>query len=103
MALGGSHLPEALKILCDCWLRDVDQAYRKALLLPIALTRLDGAYEFLMELLEESHYSMALEAVKALQVFNDGGSRRNRIRQAVSARDDRLIAKAYRDYFEPQT
>jgi hypothetical protein len=100
MAIGQSHLPEGFALLREHWERDVDQGFRKALLLPIALTRLDEAYVFLLELLNEGHSTMAGEALKALSLFDDGTGRRDAIRKAVDARGDPLITRIYCGSFE---
>lgn len=63
LAIGGTHAAEAFDALRDTFLRAHDPWWRSVLLSAIALTKQDGALEFLMELIGKE----ALEAEAAIE------------------------------------
>jgi len=100
IALGESRQPAALDVLRKDWERNVMQERRKMLALPIALTRLDAAFDFLLEIIETGPIDLAGEGLRALQLFKGDEARRQRIREMIDKRQERQLARLYRECFE---
>ena len=99
IALGESRKPEAFQILRDHWEDALRSDRRKTLLLPMALTRCDEAFEFLLEVVLDRPPDYAIAAVKALKIFAHDEGHRRRIRKSVEERDEFPITEAYKAEF----
>lgn len=96
MALSESRTIDAFNILLEAWQQHLDPSYRKMLLLPFALTRLDEAVAFLVDLVENAGITIACEAVKCLgAVYQDDQHLRKQVKHAVTNRAEESILKAY--------
>ena len=98
-ALGESREHRAFKILHDHWENSIQQDFKTMLLLPIALTRCDEAFDFLLDVVRFEFRDYATAAVKALKVYADHSHQRQQIRQAVGSRNDRYISEIYAGEF----
>lgn len=99
LALGESRAAGALDALMGAWERRVGQPLRERLMLPIALTKEDRAYEFLMEQLAGAAPALAESALRALKVFDDWGERRDAMREAVKERGESALRDVWFDEF----
>jgi HEAT repeat protein len=94
LAIGGSKLEKAFEILQHHREKSMDPDFQDMLLMPMALTRFDGAFDYLMDVIENGHQQSAVSAVSAIKLFG-GESHQARIQSAVELRDDTEVAKAY--------
>jgi hypothetical protein len=94
LAIGQSHLPGAFEALKNTWDANPSPAARSVLLLPIALLRLDEAFDFLLEIVSKSPSKLAMEAVNVLSLYADDTSVQ-KVRTAVEARGDAEISRAF--------
>lgn len=94
LAIGESKLGKALEILQHHRKKSMNLDFQDMLLMPIALTRLEGAFEYLIEVIEEDHPQSAVAAVNAIKIFADE-SHRARIQRAVIAKDEPDVSEAY--------
>jgi hypothetical protein len=94
LALGQSHEAEAFEILREVWETNVAPDFRRMLIVPISLLRRDDAFDFLLDVIENSGPKLASEAVTALAVYADDRSRR-KVRDAVQRRDDPTVTTAF--------
>ena len=108
LAIGESRHPEAFRLLREVALRTRFSAARDRLLLPMALTRSEPAFEYLLALVAsaggdpQSPQSpeaddSAVEAVAALRMFKADEGRRARIEAALAQRGNALLARAFED------
>ena len=65
LAIGGSHLPEALDKLIAAYDNKTSSTARRALLLPIALIRSDKAFEHLLNVVRTADQRIAVDAIDA--------------------------------------
>lgn len=100
IALAESRMPEALEILRDRFEKSISPEFKQMLVLPIALTRLDDAFNFLLEVVSDAYRDTAAAAVEALKIYGANDQRRARIQQAVVSRDDPAVSEAYANAFE---
>jgi HEAT repeat protein len=93
-ALGESRREDAFNILRRY--REKTNRYElyDMLLTPMAITRLEEAFIYLINVIEKEEISSALAAVKAIQIFCDE-SHRVKIQDAVYLRNNTKLAKAY--------
>jgi HEAT repeat protein len=95
IAIGNSRLPEAFDRLRDFRENCVRPGIKKLLQLPIALTRCDEAFALLLAVLRDECLDHAIASIQALKIYSDNPERRERIREAVSIRNDPGISMAY--------
>lgn len=95
LALGNSRLESAYARLIESRNRSITPAYKRMLLLPIALTRCDVAFVYLLQVVLDEHKDYAVAAVEALSIYCDNPQRREQIRRTVSVRGDRSVTAAY--------
>ncbi|HOZ48169.1 MAG TPA: hypothetical protein PK468_16275 [Candidatus Hydrogenedentes bacterium] len=88
LALGEARTLEAFRALQSSWQRHVDQTYRRMLALSLALTRRDEAFDLLVDIVRDGHPRTAERVLEALRLFDDGGARREVVREVVSGRGD---------------
>lgn len=99
LALGESHRPDCLEILLAARKNRPDEPWRRMMLLPIALTRLDTAFEELRRVIDEEHERMALAAVEAAGLFRDDPELVTALGKAVTGRKSRPLSEAFRKVF----
>jgi HEAT repeat protein len=95
LALGESRADGAFRALKQAWDARVGEPFRDALLLPMALTREDEAWSFLLPVLQEGPPERAAEALHALKLFDDWADRRDRMRAIVKKRNEELLRQAW--------
>jgi hypothetical protein len=99
LAIGSSRHPAAFDLLQEKWGRSARSALRKTLLLAMAITRLEAAIAFLIELLESGNAQTAKDSITALAIYRDNEKIRRSVEEAVSRRGDRSLAEALRQEF----
>jgi hypothetical protein len=96
LALGESRADGAFAALQQAWEARVgENAFREALLLPMALTREDEAWQFLLGVLRDGPPGRAATSLQALKLFDDWGERRDRMRSIVQQRGDEVLRQAW--------
>jgi HEAT repeat protein len=99
LAIGSSHLPEALAKLLSMWRSRPYPSVRRTLTLPIALIRSEEAFDHLVGAIRDADPQTAADAVSALHLFS-GDAHVDRVRAAVDARGDREVSGRFREVFE---
>lgn len=94
LAIGESRLEKAFDILQHHRKKCMNPEFQDMLLMPMALTRLEEAFAYLIEVIENGHKQSAVSAVKAIRIFGDE-SHQSRIQRAVSFRDETAVSEAY--------
>jgi len=97
LAIGASHLPEALEKLLTAY-RHAPSTARRALLLPIALIRSDEAFDHLLSVLRDAHPSLAVEAIIPLHLYT-GDKYVDQVREVVSQRAAPAISLRFFEEF----
>ena len=95
LALGESRADGAFEALKAAWDARVGEPFREALLLPMALTRDEAAWEFLLPMLREGPPERAAQVLHALKLFDDWADRRDRMRRIVRTRGEELVRQAW--------
>ena len=95
LAIGNSRLKEAFGILRDCRERNILPAMKRMLLLPIALTRCESAFMFLLEVVQNERIDDAIAAIEAAAIFCINPESRDQIRDAAFRRNDEEIIEVY--------
>jgi HEAT repeat protein len=85
LALGEARHPQAVKRLIELWPSEIDRDARRVLLLALATSRREEAFEFLVELVAESNIAAAVAALDALAVFPQDSRLRRRVDGAIRA------------------
>lgn len=85
LALGEARHPQGVARLLELWPTEVDRDTRRILLLALATSRRDEAFEFLIELVAEGDLGSAVLALDALAVFPQDGKLRQKIDAAIRA------------------
>ncbi len=93
-ALGESRRKEAFDILRRHGENNMDPRFQDMLLTPIAITRLEEAFEYLVDVIETGGPDSAAAAVKAIKIYDDE-RHRSRIHEAVTSRNDEKASEAY--------
>ena len=86
LALGESRLPAALPLLQEAYTLYRQPAFRRTLLLSIALLRQDEGIEFLLSRLEKEPEPLAAAALEALKLYSGDESIRERVETILSGR-----------------
>jgi hypothetical protein len=86
LALGETADLRAFKLLHNVWESTVSEKKRRALMLPIALTRQEDAFQFLFETIRTGPESYARAAVEACRIYDYDPHFQVRLREAVEAR-----------------
>jgi HEAT repeat protein len=86
LALGESRLPGVLPLLQEAYAVHRQLAFRRGLLLSIALLRQDEGVEFLLSRLEKEPEPLAAAALEALNLYSGDESIRARVERIVSGR-----------------
>ena len=96
LAIGASHLPEALEALLRLWRRN--PGARQALLLPIALIRNDAAFDHLLGVVRSADARLAVEAIESLRLFS-APQYVDRLRDVVETRAEPSISHRFAHEF----
>jgi HEAT repeat protein len=99
LALGEMRHADALAILLERWERDRATSTRHNLLLPIALSRVPSAIDFLVNLIATETEGHASAAVEALRIFRHDDALRARVEAAVRARDLPRLSASFGKHF----
>jgi HEAT repeat protein len=92
MALGEMRHESALAVLLEEWERNSMTESRKALTLPIALSRLPRSLEFLIQVVEKQPEPVAAAAIEALRIYRHDDATRARIQAAIDSRKSKSEA-----------
>lgn len=98
LAIGEMRTADALSALTEHWARD--PFARKSLALPIALTRLPQAQEFLTGVVVNDKEEIAAATVEALRIYRHDDGMRDRVRAAVEARALPKLSDVFRRTFD---
>ena len=93
-ALGESRLEEAFEILCRHREKSCDPEFQDMLLTPMAVTRLEEAFAYLIDILENGSRKSAVAAVNAVKIFGDE-IHLSKIREVVKSRNDAKVSEVY--------
>lgn len=99
LAIGSSHLPQAFPLLKEKWLSGVSISLHRIMLLSIAMVRSEEAIAFLIAVLETCRAQTANDVLTALAIFRENEKVRTSVEAAVSRRNDRTLAEAFRSQF----
>lgn len=99
LAIGNSRLPKAYTLLCDCRNGSADSAFKRMLLLPVALTRCEDAFNLLLNVIGNEPPDYAVAAIQALAVYGDAPERRKRIQETARMRKESTISEEYERLF----
>ena len=94
IALAESRAPGTFELLLEHWHNSIQSEVKQMLLLPLALTRNDNAFDFLLEVVANESRRTAAAAVKVLLIYNDQ-RHTAQIQAAVKARNDPSVTTAY--------
>jgi HEAT repeat protein len=99
IALGEMRHAEPLGVLLEQWERDRAMSTRHNLLLPIALSRLPAAIDFLVNLVASETEGHASAAVEALRIFRHDDAIRGRVESAIRARNFPRLTASFEKHF----
>lgn len=88
LAVGESRLPGALDVLKEGWENTLDQDFRRFLLLAIAMLRYEEAIDFLLSLIADASQGITLDAIAAMEMYQDEEQIWGRVKENVDARGD---------------
>jgi HEAT repeat protein len=100
MAIGEMRHRDALAVLLKHWETDFDAERRAELLLPIALSRVPEAIDFLADVVASKPEALALAALQALQPYRRDAAAREKIQAEVQKRDSAAVSERFRKLFE---
>ncbi|HEY3418806.1 MAG TPA: hypothetical protein VGM23_18180, partial [Armatimonadota bacterium] len=100
LAIGDSRLDAAFPILQATWEENTDLNLRKSLLLALALTRREEAFQYLLTLLHEGG-TVALLACDALVLYGVDSRYRERIAAVVAECRNPKLSDAFSSHFPP--
>lgn len=100
LALGESRREEAIDLLQDRLEVTVDADVRRALYLALALTRRERAIDLLVKEVESGPSGRAAQALRALALHRFDDGLRERLRELVVARRDRVLEKVWEEELE---
>ena len=99
LALGQSRKETAFELLHDAYEEAFSSHHKQILLLPMALTRTEESFAFLIDLVANAHVTLAVAAVKALNLYAADAPRTRQIQEAAHAHSDRRVAEIMRAEF----
>ena len=100
LALSESRLPGVFELLKEKWTATFDREFKKALLLPIALTRSEAARDFLISVLESGDVRLATGAIATLGIYREDATIRRRAEAAIGGPNKAQLLAALRQQFE---
>ena len=103
LALGESRRPEALELLKRHWPRTRGESLQNVLLLAIAITRLSGAIEFLLEVLAEAGETAAMAALAALAIHRHNPAVKERVKAVVAQKQIARLEERFAKDFGKET
>jgi len=83
LALAESRLPEVFELLKEKWSGTFDREFKRALLLPMALTRDEAARDFLLSVIESGEARLGTAAIEALRIYREDPTIRKRIAEVI--------------------
>ena len=99
LALSESRLPGVYEFLKEKWSAAFDREFKRALLLPMALTRSEGARDLLISVLESGDLSTAVSAIVALGIYREDETVRKRVVAAIAGPNTaQLLAAVQREF-----
>ena len=102
LALGESREIQAFEILRNYWEDSLNHEFKEMLLLPIALTRCDAAFDFLIDVVRCEYRDYASAALRALKAYADDNKQCKKIHQAVVSRNDAKVSEVYAYEFDTE-
>ena len=99
-ALSESRLPGVFELLKEKWTATFDREFKKALLLPIALTRSEAARDFLISVLESGDVRLATAAIATMGIYREDATIRRRAEAAIGGPNKAQLLAALRQQFE---
>jgi HEAT repeat protein len=100
LALAESRLPGVFELLNEKWTATFDREFKQTLLLPIALTRSEGARDFLISVLETGEVKMATAAIATLGIYREDATMRKRAEEAIDGPHKAQLLAVLRRVFE---
>lgn len=88
LAVGHSRIPEAFEMLLNLYSTSIEHAFKRRLILPMALTLADPAFEFLLSQYRDGSRDIAETAADALKLFASNPERNRRIADIFRERTD---------------
>jgi HEAT repeat protein len=88
LALGASRLQVAVDLLIQKWVESKVKHTQSILLRAISVSRLDSAFDFLIEQIRTSRTAIAEDALRALELHKDSEEIVKRVEDAVLTRDE---------------
>lgn len=101
LALGNAHLPESFPTLRAAWEANSDLERRKSLLLAMALTRTDEAFDYVLNRMRDGDGTTVLLACDALALYGVDRRCRERMEAIVAASRNPRLIDAYTAHFPP--
>lgn len=98
-ALGESHSEGAYAILKTAWEQTGDLQFRKTLVRAIALSRVDDAFTFLLDIISHEGRNIALIAVESLTMYTFDERRHTMIREAVEQCGETQVIALYHELY----
>jgi HEAT repeat protein len=96
IALGESRMAEAWPILRDAFARPGNQSIHGAVMLGVAMLRIDEGIEFLIDRVANDRDRMGAAAIEALALYRNDEGIRQRVEQAVEARSSAASRESLR-------
>jgi HEAT repeat protein len=94
LALGESHHHAAIEALKSRWHPFAAEPLLRALLVGLALARVESAFEFLFSLIETSSEKIAAEVISSLAIYRHDDRIRSRIAALVASRQSEVLQAA---------
>lgn len=88
LAIGNSRHRDAFPTLLHAWEESIDPPFKLRLLVPMALSRSEAAFDFLLDVVRDEHADYAAAALTGLELYGKEAATMAAIRAAVSARGD---------------
>ena len=101
IALGASHLPEALAVLQQTWQASLKPQLSPVLLRAIGISRAPEAFDFLLGIVTQGRQRDAVTALQALAIHRDSEAIRHSVLAAVRERADAVLQSAFTQHFGP--
>jgi hypothetical protein len=98
-ALGETHLAAAFPVLRRLWEETARPERKRTLLLAMAMLRLDEAFEFLYERLEQDSERTAANAVSALAIYSRDDAVRSRVEATIAKRKSAALKSEFEREF----
>ena len=87
MALGEMRDADALSALFEHWERTPIESARRALLLPIALSRLPQSVDFLIGVIERASEPLAAAALESLRIYRHDSALKQRLSEVIERKN----------------